>query len=173
VYRFRRHLFPGEIARRFLTQPYRKDTLLPGFSISNLPARLATAAAATAATARTPATTTAATAGPAATTAAAEPAASATTTKSAIRLGSGFVHIQCAPVEAVAIQRLNGLIRFRFVLHFHKRETAGTAGVAIGHDPGAVHCAVSFEETTYGLFGCVEIQIPYENILHSNPPKQI
>jgi hypothetical protein len=28
VYRFRRHLFPGEIARRFLTQPYRKDTQL-------------------------------------------------------------------------------------------------------------------------------------------------
>jgi single-stranded DNA-specific DHH superfamily exonuclease len=27
VYRFRRDLFPGEIARRFLTQPYRKDTL--------------------------------------------------------------------------------------------------------------------------------------------------
>jgi site-specific recombinase XerD len=30
VYRFRRHLFPGEIARRFLTQPYRKDTVNRG-----------------------------------------------------------------------------------------------------------------------------------------------
>jgi hypothetical protein len=140
----------------------------------NLPARLATSAAATAATTRTPATTAATAARSAATAAAAEAtAAAATTTKSAIRLGAGFVHIQGTSVEAVAIQRLNGLIRFRLILHFHKRETAGTPGVAIGHNPGAVNGAVSLEETTYRLFGCVEIQIPYENILHSNPPKQI
>jgi hypothetical protein len=138
-----------------------------------LPAGLAASAATTTATARTPATTAAATAGSTAATAAAEATtATAATAEAAIGLGPGFIDIQRAPIESVSIESLNCLIRFRLILHFNEGESPGTAGIAIGHNSGAIDGAVSFEETAYRLFGCVEIQIAYENILHSNSSKQ-
>src|ERR1035441_2625184 len=134
--------------------------------LRRLPARFAAAASAASSTAGFPATAAATAGAPAATTTAAE--GSATAARAAVGLGTGFVHIQCASVQGVAIEGGNGLIRLALILHFDERETTGTSGLAIGHDSGTVHLAVAFEEAADALLGCVEIQVAYEYVLHSS-----
>jgi len=130
-----------------------------------LPARFP----AIAATSTMPAAATAASGPAATTTAAAESAAAATTTaaESAVGLGTGFIDVQCASVEGVSIEGGNGLIRLAFIFHFDECETARPSGFAIRHNPGAIHLAVPFEEATNTLFTGIEVQVAYENILHS------
>ena len=70
--------------------------------------------------------------------AAAESAASAAGRKTALRLGPRLVHVQRPAVHRVAVQGGDGLVRLLLVLHFHESEPAGTAGIAIRHDAGAV-----------------------------------
>src|SRR5262249_59049037 len=61
--------------------------------------------------------------------------------------------------------RLLGLV---LVLHFYESESAGPAGVAVGHDASAVDGAVSFKEAPDRVFRRVEFQVSYEDILHSS-----
>src|ERR1019366_2548767 len=124
--------------------------------LRRLPAGFPATATAASTTARFPATAT--------TTAAGAPAAAT----SAVGFGTGFIHIQGAPVQGVTIEGGDGLIRRGLILHFNERETTGTSGLAIGHDSGAVHLAVVFEEAADALLGCVEIQVAYEYVLHSS-----
>jgi hypothetical protein len=133
--------------------------------LRRLPAGFAATATA-AGTARLPATA-ATTAGAPAATTATEGSATATA-RAAVGFGTGFVHIQCASVQGVAIEGGDGLIRLALILHFNERETTGTSGLAIGHDSGTVHLAVLFEEAADALLGCVEIQVAYEYVLHSS-----
>jgi hypothetical protein len=123
--------------------------------------RLPAGFAATATAASTPARF------PAAATTATEGSATATA-RAAVGLGTGLVHIQCAPVQGVAIEGGNGLIRLALILHFNERETTGTSGLAISHDSGTIHLAVLLEEAADALLGCVKIQVAYEYVLHSS-----
>jgi hypothetical protein len=134
--------------------------------LRRLPAGFATTASAASATARFPATAATTAGAPAATTATEGSATAAA--RAAVGLGTGFVHIQCAPVQGIAIESGDGLIRLALILHFDEGETTGTSGLAIGHDSGTVHLAVAFEEAAHALFGCVEIQVAYEYVLHSS-----
>src|ERR1019366_8298918 len=109
--------------------------------LRRLPAGFAATASAASATARFPATAAGA---PAATTATEGSATAAA--RAAVGLGTGFVHIQCAPVQGIAIESGDGLIRLALILHFDEGETTGTSGLAICHDSGTVHLAVAFEE---------------------------
>jgi len=59
------------------------------------------------------------------------------------------------------------LIRFCFVFHFYKREPARAAGIAVGHNPGAIDGAVPFKQGSNSLFGDIEIEVAHENILHT------
>jgi hypothetical protein len=138
-------------------------------ALGRLPAGFAALSAATtcpAATRPTAAATTTTAAGAPAATAAERPAASATA-KSAVGLGTGFVHVQCTSVQSVSIEGGNGLVRLAFIFHFDERETAGTSGFTICHDPGTVNLAVAFEEAADALFRGVEIQVAYEYVLHT------
>src|ERR1017187_10541419 len=135
--------------------------------LRRLPAGFPATATAASTTARFPATaTTTAPGAPAATTATEGSATAAA--RSAVGFGTGFIHIQGAPVQGVTIEGGDGLIRRGLILHFNERETTGTSGLAIGHDSGAVHLAVVFEEAADALLGCVEIQVAYEYVLHSS-----
>src|ERR1019366_1977355 len=127
----------------------------------------ATAATAAAPTARFPATATAATTGTS-TPASAATEASATAARGAIGFRTGFVHIERPSVQGVTVEGGNGLIRLAFVFHLDECEAAGTSGLAIRHDPGAVHLAVALEEAADALLGGVEIQVAYEYVLHSS-----
>ena len=62
-----------------------------------------------------------------------------------LRLWPGFVDVERPAVHGVAIECIDRLVSFGFVGHFHKRETAGAAGLTIGHDTGAVHYPVPFK----------------------------
>jgi|ERR1035441_3237259 hypothetical protein len=135
--------------------------------LRRLPARFAAAASAASSTAGFPATAATTAGAPAATTTATEGSATAAA-RSAVGFGTGLVHIQCASVQGVAIEGGNGLIRLALILHFDERETTGTSGLTIGHDSGTVHLAMLFEEAADALLGCVEIQVAYEYVLHSN-----
>jgi hypothetical protein len=133
------------------------------YQLRNLPAGFApTAATTTAATSttRSPAT--------ASTSATRAPATTAATTEAAVGLGTGFVYVESTSVQGVPIEGGNGLVRFAFVFHFDECETAGTSGLAICHDSGAINLAVAFEEASDALLGCVEIQVAYEYVLHSS-----
>src|ERR1035438_2705331 len=134
--------------------------------LKRLPAWFAATATAAGTTARFSATAATTAGAPAATTSAEGSATAAGRT--AVGFGTGLVHIQCASVQGVAIQGGNGLIRLALILHFDERETTGTSGLTIGHDSGTIHLAVAFEEAADALFGCVEIQVAYEYVLHSN-----
>jgi hypothetical protein len=138
-------------------------------ALRRLPAGFAALSASTGPTTRPApaATATTTTGAPAAATTEAS-AASATAPKTAVGFGTGFVHIQCTSVQGVAIEGGNGLIRLAFVFHLDERETAGTSGFTICHDPGTVNLAVAFEEAADTLFRGVEIQVAYEYVLHSS-----
>jgi hypothetical protein len=143
---------------------YRSEELPAGFATT------ATTAGATTSTAGSPAAATSATGTPttgAATTTEAS-ATTAATTEAAVGFGTGFVHVQRTSVQGVAIEGGNGLVRLAFIFHFDECETAGTSGLTICHDSGAVHLAVAFEEAAHALLGCVEIQVAYEYVLHSS-----
>jgi hypothetical protein len=131
----------------------------------NLPARFA----ATAAPAAGPPPTAAAAGASAAATAAAAEAVAATgaAARAALGLGPRFIDIQRAAIHRESIERGNSLIRLSFVFHLNECETAGTAGVAIRHDSGAIHDTVPCKQATHCLFGNVEIQVADEDVLHS------
>jgi hypothetical protein len=117
----------------------------------------ATATATRPSTAATRTTTAARTAATAAATAKSTAAATTAAAESAVGFGTRLVDVQGPAVQRVAVQRGNGLIRLGFVLHFDEREPPGPAGVAVGHDAGAVHGPVSFKQAAYSLFSGVEI----------------
>src|SRR5206468_6499636 len=131
-----------------------------------LPARFpACAATAAGATARPAA---AATTTGASTTAATEASTATAAAETAVRFGTGFVHIQCTSVQSVSIESRNSLVRLAFIFHFDECETAGTPGFTICHDSGAIHLAIAFEEAADAFFGSIEIQVAYEYVLHSS-----
>jgi hypothetical protein len=135
-----------------------------------LPAGFSALAATTApTTAGTPATAAATTARGAPATAATKAAATAATaTEAAVRFGTGFVYVKRTSIQGVPVESGNGLIRFAFIFHLDECETAGTSGLTICHDSGAINLAVAFEEAADALFGGVEIQVAYEYVLHSS-----
>jgi hypothetical protein len=140
-------------------------------ALRRLPAGFAALSAATTGSTARPATASATAATTGAPASAATTEASAATpaaAKTAVGFGTGFVHIQCTSVQGVTIESGNGLIRLAFIFHFDERETAGTSGFTICHDPGTVNLAVAFEEAADALFRCVEIQVAYEYVLHTS-----
>jgi hypothetical protein len=89
---------------------------------------------------------TSATAGTSAATATGTATATTAWRASAIRLGTGFVNVQCAPTQFLAIECGNGLLGFGGIRHFDERKAAGTAGVAIGHDADLFDSSMRFEQ---------------------------
>jgi hypothetical protein len=139
-------------------------------ALRRLPAGFAALSATTTGSTTRPATASAATTtgAPAAATTTEASAATAAAAKTAVGFGTGFVHIQGTSVQGVTIEGGNGLIRLAFIFHFDERETTRTSGFTICHDPGTVHLAVAFEEAADALFRGVEIQVAYEDVLHTN-----
>jgi len=99
--------------------------------------------------------------------AAESPATATTSAKAALGLRPCLVDVQRATIQGVPVEGGNCLIRLAFIFHFDKCETTRPAGFAIRHNPGAIHLAISFEEAANTLFGGIEVQVAYENILHS------
>jgi len=58
------------------------------------------------------------------------------------------------------------LIRFRFIFHFDKRETARLPGIAISNYIHAIDRSVRLEQRPDVLLGGLKTEIPNKNILH-------
>jgi len=128
-----------------------------------LPAVAATTAAATTVSAAT----TTATSTIAATTASAP---IATTTAAALGLGAGFVDVDGAPANLATVEGCDRFFAVFVAGHLDKTETAGAAGIAIGHDAHTVHLSVTFEKLPELILTGIEAEVSYKDILHASSP---
>src|SRR5579872_1260069 len=80
----------------------------------------------------------------------------ATTASSALSLGTGFVHVDGASADLGAVQCCDGFLAVLIAGHFDEAETAGAAGVAVGHDTDAIDLTVTFENLPEFVFVGVE-----------------
>jgi hypothetical protein len=92
--------------------------------------------------------------------------AAASATAAALGLGTSFIDVQRATFEIRAIQAGNRAVGFVGVAHFHKRKTAGAAGITIRYQIDTIHGSIPFKHGTDRRIGGGKIQIAYENILH-------
>jgi len=97
------------------------------------------------------------------------PTAPAESAGAAIGLGTGFVDIQRASAEFFAVQSGDGFLGFRGVGHFYKCESAGTAGVAIGHDAYLIDFAVGFKQRPQLTLGGAVGKVANKELLHGFP----
>ena len=109
-----------------------------------------------------PATTAAAAAKSAATATVAAAAAKSAT----LGTRTGFVHVQRAAVQFLAIQGLDCFHRLGLIGHFDKGEAAGLPGVAIAHHTGFFNGAVRGKRSLeLGLRGLIS-KVSNKNIRH-------
>ena len=106
------------------------------------------------AAAAAPATTISATASTATTTETASPAAPKA---SAARLGPGFIHIEGACPQLIAVHGVDGLFRFLVVGHFHESESAGLSCVAVCHNRDFIDLPIRCKSLPKFFFTDVEI----------------
>jgi hypothetical protein len=123
-----------------------------------LPARFATAIAATTTTARTvPAAATAAEAVPATTT--------ITTAAGTWLAGFGLIHSESTAANVSAVQRFDGFIRLCRIHHLYERETTRLACIAVLHNLNPVNLSVGRKRGVEILLGRLERNVPDINIL--------
>jgi hypothetical protein len=82
-------------------------------------------------------------------------------------LGTGFVDVEGASADLLAVQRRNGFFSIVVAGHFHETKAAGTSRIAVGHDAYPVDLPIAFEQLAELIFPCIEAEIPHENILHA------
>jgi hypothetical protein len=103
--------------------------------------------------------------------AAAEPAAPACTAVSttAFRLRPCFVNVKSSAAQFTAVQIGYGALRLGGIAHLYERKPSRAAGVAVRHDPDAIHGAVRFKQRANGLFRSAELEVAYKYLLHLYP----
>src|SRR4029077_13785567 len=93
----------------------------------------------------------------------------ATRWTAAIRLGTGFVDVQGAAAQFLAIEGGNRLLGFGGVCHFDERKAAGTAGIAIGHDADLLDRPMGFEQRPQLCFSGAVGDVANKQLLHIVP----
>jgi hypothetical protein len=88
------------------------------------------------------------------------------TARSALDLGTGFVHIEGASADLGTIECRDGLVTFFSVTHLHEAEAARAAGVPVGHNADAVHLSMGLEKFAQLVFPGIEVQVTDKNIFH-------
>jgi hypothetical protein len=132
-----------------------------------LPARFATAIAATTRSATATRTSATAATAEAIATAAAKSAATATLAR---LTRTSFIHCQSAATHIRAVQSCHGFIRLGIVQHFNKCETTGLTRVAILHDLYPIHLSVCGKRGIKILLGSLERNVPDIYILQILTP---
>jgi hypothetical protein len=111
---------------------------------------------------------------PSATTAASATAISAvasttaSTSAGALSFGTCFVDVDRASTYGRAIQSRDRLLTVFITGHLDETETSGTSRVSIRHDAYAIYLSERLKQLAQFVLGCVEAQVPYENILHAS-----
>ena len=92
-------------------------------------------------------------------------AAATTTAAAAVGLRPGFIHIERATSQILAVQGLDGTVGFPGVGHLDEGKASGAARVAVRHQADFLNSSIRREEGADRLFSGAKIQITYENIL--------
>src|SRR5215831_8567519 len=88
----------------------------------------------------------------------------ASATSGAFRLGSRFIHINCASTELCAIEPCDCFFSLLGVRHFNERESARAAGITVGENAYSIDLAVEFESLAQFVLGGVEAEVTHEDI---------
>ncbi len=91
------------------------------------------------------------------------------TPSTSLHFGSSFVDVDTPPSELGAIERGDCFFTVFVIRHFHKSEASRTTRVTICHDRGAIYRAVWAKQLAQIVFGGVEIEIAYKDVLHDYP----
>jgi hypothetical protein len=94
--------------------------------------------------------------------------ATASTATRTFSLGTRFVDVDRPSADRRAIQSRDRLLAIFVTGHLHETETTGSPRVTVRHDAHAIHLSERFKQLPQFVFGCVEAQVPYENILHAS-----
>jgi hypothetical protein len=92
----------------------------------------------------------------------------ASTAAGTLSLGTRFVDIDRASADGRAIQSRDRFLAIFVTGHLHETETTGSPRVTVCHDAHAIHLSERLKQLAQFVFGCVEAQVPYENILHAS-----
>lgn len=92
------------------------------------------------------------------------------TASAALPFGSGFVDVDIPPSDLCAVERRDRFFIVFVVRHFYKSEASRTTRVTVGHDRNAIYRAVWAKQLSQMVFGGVEIEIAYKDVLHQIHP---
>jgi hypothetical protein len=92
----------------------------------------------------------------------------ASATSGVFSLWAGLVHVKRTSSYLRAVQCGDGLFPVFITGHFHKAESAGASGIAVGHDADPIYLSVRLEHLAQFVFRCVKAQVANENILHAS-----
>jgi hypothetical protein len=98
--------------------------------------------------------------------------AAATPTTPALDFRARLVDIQGTTGQVDSVQRRDGSVRFSGIHHFDEGKSPGPSSITIGHQADPFHSAIRFKQGPDRILSRTEIQIPYENFLHSDSPSR-
>jgi hypothetical protein len=90
----------------------------------------------------------------------------AAATAAALFAGPGFVHIQCAAVQLISIQRAHCTGRLVGIRHLHECEATGLLRIAIANNANALNCTVLAKRLFQLIFRGLVGKVSYEDIGH-------
>ena len=96
-------------------------------------------------------------------------ATSAAASARALGFGPGFIHIDGAASDVGPVQRCDGLLALFAIGHFHERESARPAGLAVSENAYPVDLSVGLEKLAQLIFNGVEAEVSNENVFQDAP----
>ena len=81
-------------------------------------------------------------------------------------LRAGFIDGEAASIQLPAAQGFDGAVSIGIDTHFDKPKAFGAARIAVGYDVDALHRPVCLKHGSNRIFGGIEAEVSYNNILH-------
>jgi hypothetical protein len=87
----------------------------------------------------------------------------------AVFFRTGFIDVQGAAIEVLAIESANGAIGIAVSTHLDECKASGLAGIPVGDNVHAFDGSERFKQGSNGIFGRPEAEISYEYVFHRFP----
>jgi hypothetical protein len=94
-------------------------------------------------------------------------------TTGTVGLGPGFVDLEIAAAERFAVEGGYGIGGFGIIGHFHKSETASSAGLAIGGNMNAPDLSEGLEQRRQISFSGLKTHVSDKKIFHTVSPFEL
>jgi len=100
-------------------------------------------------------------------------AVAAAATARSVAFGPSFVDLEIASAERFAVEGGHGIGGFGIIGHFHKSETASSAGLAIGGNMNAPDLSEGLEQRRQISFSGLKTHISDKKIFHTVSPFEL